>query len=281
MKTIALCIAIAFINNCKGQESQNQKDKQLEKYTQMERPKITPESEKINLDDYKDKLIITKGVGHTNPYIGVKFEIYNYDKIDSIGKYSLHGDPKELLRFSFIPKNSVYEIIKVYYPNKNIKVKCILVNKLNIFLGKEYNYNDEGKLTKTIDHDLGWDFSFENVVSFVKTRKGDLQRVNRNDKIEKSESKTGLKYWTVKLYNTQITTKGLFDLIKLDAKTGQILSHIEYEIVGGDEGYDNVQTKVIVADKTAPKIFTTHKDTEEEWRKYEEELYQKDKKRKK
>ncbi|HEX8014114.1 MAG TPA: hypothetical protein VF465_02665, partial [Flavobacterium sp.] len=124
MRTITLLMALVLFANCKAQVENKIVTTTLNNNT-MERPVITPEFEKLNLEDYKDGLIIEEAVGTVEPYIGVKFKIYSYKKINDEFSFILGGTLEEGDSFgsSFTLKNSYYTIGKSYHPNLNIKWK--------------------------------------------------------------------------------------------------------------------------------------------------------------
>ncbi|MEL1256187.1 hypothetical protein AAEO57_20545 [Flavobacterium sp. DGU38] len=247
MRTITLLMALLLFANCKAQVEN------------MERPVITPEFEKLNLEDYKDGLIITESIGTAAPYVGVKFKIYSYEKINNEVSFILHGTLEEGLNSSFTATNSYYSIGKSYYPNKNIKMKYMRSSiTQNILIGKQYFFNQEGKLEKTVDHDQGWDFSYEKVIEYILARKSPLVREDIYYGAEITQEGKEKKYWQLILDTQKTTNKSTWEIIKLDAMTGEILYQIEFE---GDRIYhvcmgDNnpkALERVIVADKTLKK----------------------------
>jgi hypothetical protein len=288
MKTIVLITALLVLNSCKAQETKTN----ILTNNKMERPVITTEFEKLNLNDFKDGLVITKEKVDSGPEKGKEFDAYDYKKIDNTGIYYLSGSLLGGFGYSFIAKDSYYKIVKGYSKNYIIETKYI-ASSLNssIKIGKELLFNKEGKLEKTIDHDLGWNFSYEAVIKYILDRNCLTKREADYYPTEITKQEGEKKYWKLALDTHKITGKSTWELIKLDAMTGEILCQIECE--GDWELHADIENplpkqRIIVADKTDPKvkqkIFTTHKGkkyTEEEWRKYEEELYQKDKKRKK
>jgi hypothetical protein len=288
MKTIVLITALLVINSCKAQETKTN----ILTNNKMERPVITTEFEKLNLEDFKDGLVITKKKESAGSNKGKEFDAYDYRKDDTSGVRVLAGSYLGGFGYSFIAKNSYYDIIKAYYKNNYIKNKCIASSiNSSIKIGKQYFFDKEGKLEKTIDHDLGWNYSYENVIQYLLDRKTIFIRDDIYFGAEITKEGNEKKYWQL-IFDTHKTTgKSTWELVKLDAMTGETLCQIEYE--GDREWHADIENplpkqRIIVADKTDPKvkqkIFTTHKGkkyTEEEWRKYEEELYQKDKKRKK
>ena len=73
-------MALVLFANCKAQVENKIVTTTLNNNI-MERPVITAEFEKLNLEDYKDGLIIEELTSDIAPYIGVKFKIYSYKKL--------------------------------------------------------------------------------------------------------------------------------------------------------------------------------------------------------
>jgi len=247
MRTITLLMALLLFANCKAQVEN------------MERPVITAEFEKLNLEDYKDGLIIEELIGDTAPYVGLKYNIYSYDKINEKGAFFLRGTLIEGFGSSFTVKNSNYSIGKSYYPNLNISGKCIISSFNNmLIIGKEYFFDKEGKLEKTVDHDQGWDFSYEKVIEYILERKSPLYRKDEYYGAEIVQEGKEKKYWQLILDTQKTTNKSTWEIIKLDAMTGEILYQIEFEgdrIYHVDLGDSNPKAleRIIVEDKTLKK----------------------------
>jgi hypothetical protein len=254
MRTITLFIALSLLTSCKAQDN-NKTTTPTNNAKIMERPIITPEFEKLNLDNFKEGL--TKKKETDGPYTGNEFDSYSYQKINDLGITELNGSSLGGFGFSFIAKGSYYDIIKGYYTNNYIKSKCIASNiNSSIKIGKQYIFDKEGKLEKTIDHDLGWDYSYEKVIEYILDRKSPLLREEHYWGAEITQEGTEKKYWKLVLDTRKTTNKSTWELIKLDAMTGEILYQIEYE---GDRMWlADIQNqlpkqRIIVADKTLDK----------------------------
>ena len=76
-----------------------------------------------------------------------------------------------------------------------IKRKCLLTRPVDIFLGKEYLYDSNATLIKTIDHDKGWNFSYEDVINYLYDNIEDEMSL-KTLSISK-ESFKGRNYWQV------------------------------------------------------------------------------------
>jgi hypothetical protein len=225
----------------------------------MERPIITPEFEKLNLDDFKDGLVIKKDNLEVEPNKWVNVEMYSYYKLDDKGTRMLIGNSLGSFDYSFIAKDSYYMIIKRYYNNKYIKSKYIVAKRNSrIKIEKQYFFDKDGKLEKTIDHDLGWDYSYEKVMEYILERKVPLLREDIYWGAEITQEGKKKKYWQLILDTGKITGKPTWELLKLDAMTGKIICQIEYEgdrLWHADLGDNNLplKQKIIVEDKTLDK----------------------------
>lgn len=258
MRTTTLLIALVIFASCKAQVENENVITTLNNNT-MERPVITPEFEKLNLEDYKDGLIISKAFIDAGPEKGNEFSMYNYKKGDNNGTKIFGGSFLGGFRSSFTKKNSYYTIVKGYQKNGNIHIKCITSSFIRqIKIGKQYFFNQEGKLEKTVDHDQGWDYSYEKVIEYIRERKSPLVTENIYYGAEIVQEGKEKKYWQLILDTQKTTNKSTWEIIKLDAMTGEILYQIEFEgdrIYHVDLGDNNPKAleRIIVADKTLKK----------------------------
>jgi len=101
-----------------------------------------------------------------------------------------------------------------------------------LIIGKEYFFDKEGKLEKTVDHDQGWDFSYEKVIEYILERKSPLVREDIYYGAEITQEGKEKKYWQLILDTQKTTNKSTWEIIKLDAMTGEILYQIEFEVIG-------------------------------------------------
>ena len=252
----------------------------LEKMNKNERPTIDSGFDILHLEEYKDFLI-------KDEYSSFK----TYEKKTPNGIIILREGNDFLYEKYF--NNSSYCIFKVY-DGKTLKIrlKRLSVEPTRIDLGKEYRYDSNATLIKTIDHDKGWDFSYEDVINYLYD--------NIEDKISletlsiSKESFKGRNYWEIE---TNISFWENNHFLRIDGNTGEVLCHIIiYEEEGGS--YTKV-LKTIVPNKIdkLPPEQSKYQDwrdengkkyktpdtrrkvngisyTEEEWKAYEEEQWQ-------
>ena len=124
--------------------------------------------------------------------------------------------------------NPYIYIYKEFYPNSMIKEKKIYtVWDFNI--GKEYRYDENGNLQKTIDHDKGYDFTAEDIINYCLRNKIDVCKKPvkgsevRPTKIGKSEDK---QQWWIEyeiIPSNRTFNEKIRFLIYLDGKTGQVV----------------------------------------------------------
>ena len=122
-----------------------------------------------------------------------------------------------------------------------IKRKCLLIRPADIFLGKEYRYDSNATLIKTIDHDKGWNFSYEDVINYLCD--------NIEDKISletlsiRKERFQDRNYWEIE---TNISFWVNNHFLRIDGNTGEVLCHI---IIYEEEGSYTKVLKTIVPNK--------------------------------
>jgi hypothetical protein len=232
MKTSCIIITMFLLLNlssCLAQDVKQKTDTLTTKLNINNRPQLNDSFEKLNLKDFKG-LVITKETGDRKPYKGIVYDSYSYYKSDDSGYTTLDGSSLEGLDFSYTRDDFIYTINKSYYKNGFIKKKQILVNSYVLIIGKEYRFNQNGKLEKVINHDFGWDFSFEDVLRYLVNRGCSLKHKEGYwDTGIRKESEDHKKYWEVFVDTRKLTGKSTWEVIKLDAKTGEILHQIEHE----------------------------------------------------
>lgn len=260
MKKITL-ILLMLTNFCIAQ------NKTTMKYDKKNRPELNDSFEKLNLDFYiKEGVTIIKPTEYE-----LKYDEYRYKKEDSIGITDLVGYVNPSLkggsfRYNYQYKNSIYEIQKTYYKDGNIESKILFGNAGNqsLVLGKKYLFHPNGTFNKVIDHDLGWDFSLEDVFNYVESRNLRIKFDNHyvipslmHIYQRKSQTIENLNYWEIELYMGDTIINGIAEpireFVKLDAKTGEILSQREFKgsfFVERDFSPPPPILKTIVADKT-------------------------------
>ena len=279
MKKLITISCLLLVNLSNAQYNQLK----LEKMNKNERPIIDGSFDILRLEEYKDYLI--KDPDNIDKDV--------YERKTSSGKIQIEGGYGNDYTYEKYFNNSSYCIFKVYDAKTlKIKRKCLLTRPVDIFLGKEYRYDSNATLIKTIDHDKGWNFSYEDVINYLYD--------NIEDEVEifissiKKRVYQNRNYWQVET-NTSFWVNNHF--LRIDGNTGEVLCHIIiYEEEGGS--YTKV-LKTIVPNKIdkLPPEQSKYQDwrdengkkyktpdtrrkvngisyTEEEWKAYEEEQWQ-------
>lgn len=253
------------------------------KMNKNNRPTIDSGFDILHLEEYKDYLI--KDPDNIDKDV--------YEKKTSSGKIQIEGGYGNDYTYEKYFNNSSYCIFKVYDAKTlKIKRKCLLTRPVDIFLGKEYRYDSNTTLIKTIDHDKGWNFSYEDVINYL------YEHIEDEVEIFISSIKKRVyqnrNYWQVET-NTRFWKNNHF--LRIDGNTGEILCHL---ILYAEENAPAINVlKTIVPnkiDKLPPeenkylhwidengKKYQTPDTrrkvngisyTEEEWKAYEEEQWQ-------
>ena len=273
------CLLLVNLSNAQNiYELKN--DKKMDKNN---RPTIDSGFDILHLEEYKDYLI--KDPDNIDKDV--------YEKKTSSGKIQIEGGYGNDYTYDKYFNNSSYCIFKVY-DAKTLKIilKRLLVEPTRIALGKEYHYDSNATLIKTIDHDKGWNFSYEDVINYLYDNIEDEMSL-KTLSISK-ESFKGRNYWQVET-NTSFWVNNHF--LRIDGNTGEVLCHII--IYEEEEGSYTKVLKTIVPNKIdkLPPEQSKYQDwrdengkkyrtpdtrrkvngisyTEEEWKAYEEEQWQ-------
>ena len=277
-KLITISCLLLIVNLSNAQNIYELKiDKKMDKNN---RPTIDSGFDILHLEEYKDYLI-------KDEYSSFK----TYEKKTPNGIIILREGNDFLYEKYF--NNSSYCIFKVYDAKTlKIKRKCLFIDPTSIALGKEYLYDSNATLIKTIDHDKGWNFSYEDVINYLYD--------NIEDEVEifvssiKKRVYQNRNYWQVET-NTRFWRNNHF--LRIDGNTGEILCHL---VLYTEENAPAINVlKTIVPnkiDKLPPeenkylhwidengKKYQTPDTrrkvngisyTEEEWKAYEEEQWQ-------
>ena len=279
MKKLITISCLLLVNLSNAQYNQLK----LEKMNKNERPIIDGSFDILRLEEYKDYLI--KDPDNIDKDV--------YERKTSSGKIQIEGGYGNDYTYEKYFNNSSYCIFKVYDAKTlKIKRKCLLTRPVDIFLGKEYRYDSNATLIKTIDHDKGWNFSYEDVINYL------YEHIEDEVEIFISSIKKRVyqnrNYWQVET-NTSFWKNNHF--LRIDGNTGEILCHL---ILYAEENAPAINVlKTIVPnkiDKLPPeenkylhwidengKKYQTPDTrrkvngisyTEEEWKAYEEEQWQ-------
>ena len=280
-KLITISCLLLIVNLSNAQYIYELKiDKKMDKNN---RPTIDSGFDILHLEEYKDYLI--KDPDNIDKDV--------YEKKTSSGKIELVGGYGNDYTYEKYFNNSSYCIFKVYDAKTlKIKRKCLFIDPTSIALGKEYLYDSNATLIKTIDHDKGWNFSYEDVINYLYDNIEDEVRISVSS--IKKRVYQNRNYWQVET-NTRFWRNNHF--LRIDGNTGEILCHL---VLYTEENAPAINVlKTIVPnkiDKLPPeenkylhwidengKKYQTPDTrrkvngisyTEEEWKAYEEEQWQ-------
>ena len=266
-------MSLVLVQHCQAQH--NDQNKKTSKTNKMNRPSINDNFETLDLDKFKGDLKIEK---YYDPNIKQSnCNWYKYKKETEHEIITLTGSKEQVFDYQRTLKNQPYFIFKEYYgKNRYIYRKRVFSKTTNIVLGKEYQFNDEGKLIKTIDHDEGWNFSYEEVMDLIKQKYGDKvdYSIQYAFDLKKKSTNDKRNYWEITIKTTFKTGDQFsYDLLKVDGNTGEILCHQERS---REWGQPDKLIKEIVSDYTDKTTYIQHqgKDyTRAEWEAYEEKQW--------
>ena len=280
-KLITISCLLLIVNLSNAQYIYELKiDKKMDKNN---RPTIDSGFDILHLEEYKDYLI--KDPDNIDKDV--------YEKKTSSGKIQIEGGYGNDYHYVEYFDNSSYYIFKIY-DGKTLKIrlKRLSVEPTRIALGKEYHYDSNATLIKTIDHDKGWNFSYEDVINYLYEHIEDEVRIYISS--IKKRVYQNRNYWQVET-NTRFWRNNHF--LRIDGNTGEILCHL---VLYTEENAPAINVlKTIVPnkiDKLPPeenkylhwidengKKYQTPDTrrkvngisyTEEEWKAYEEEQWQ-------
>lgn len=179
MKKTVLIIFFSFATlSCKGQEPKTDLEKKITTKTtpMFYIPKISSNFEKFDFKKTKEEYIKNKGelpdsetrqqtyryeekINNNEIVLRIYSEIIHKKDIEEFGE----SYPLEYIYYD----NSPFEIRKTFYPNGNIKEKGLYILQGNVYKGMWYYFDENGKLTHTIDNDKPYKFTWEDIAKFM------------------------------------------------------------------------------------------------------------------
>ncbi len=218
MKSLIKFLFILCITSCTAQTPKNKKmetpltDKEIkEKGYQIKR------EDTIFMKDGKLDIAKLEEVGSSSGTTKPPYYQYRKD-IDVDLSISISGDQEDGYSKKNINKKVYFEKNYNYFPNGELKQYGVIYP--NFFKkGIWYWYDKEGSIEKYEDYDSPFEYSWENVLEFLKKqkiKKQDIYQIGRG--IEKQQALWYISFKTKELYKT--------DKVKdytLDGKTGKIL----------------------------------------------------------
>ncbi len=153
------------------------------------------------------------------------FDIEKFNRLEKGGEYRDTLKDGTIIRrmssdtdfseFENPPPPSILRVYRSFHLNGKLKMKGISFPN-SVALGVWREYDKEGNLIKEENHDEGYEYSFEDIVSFMRLRNVDL--FHRYTDIMRNKGVWNLVYVKGESYPKHIYN------IKIDGKTGKIIS---------------------------------------------------------
>lgn len=118
------------------------------------------------------------------------------------------------------PKPSFFVVYKYYYGNGNIREKAVILGA-DTYVGKSYQFDEKGKLTKETNEDAAFGkFGYNDVLRYLHQQKMiNIHTGENRDKLHlKFNNIDGRKTW-----EAEIEINGFNNLYVLDGETGEVL----------------------------------------------------------
>ena len=183
--------------------------------TQWQMPKVTPEFEKFDPLYLKRIKYKNTGVGREILQDGTEILMKEFNSHKSYFEYH---------------KDQYFYISKVYYPNGNIKEKGLYFLYGGFEKGVWYNFDEQGNLTDSIDHDEPYKFTFEQVLEFARKEGIEYRKFDVEYEILPPDTYTELyrflddyikkSVWIIRHWNQK---RRQLEEITIDGVTGEVL----------------------------------------------------------
>lgn len=161
------------------------------------------------------------------------------------GNLSVIGSPIETIYY----KNSPFELRKIFYANGNVKQKGLSIISGNVYKGNWYYFDENAKLTHTVNNDIAYNFKWEDIQKFMEKNKIPLL-LNYNDKNNGTEinRSSPLIFPETSVFDVSLLSKKAMWSVKwkgsewnqywevvFDGDSGRMLSRKKYWISEGGE----------------------------------------------
>lgn len=210
MRKLSLALFITVLClfvQCKGQEKYNNIEKNT---TNTKKDTVMQTFEKFDIERF-----------NRNKTSADDFE---YDVNDSI-KIVQFGNQQMGYQEKIIDKNSLIQQVKAFYPNGYLKIKGQIFPN-NFQKGMWYYYDENGYLTKTVNHDAPYKFTWEDVQEYAQRNQIDLKNKFTNIYRESSKIMEDSTYWEIYWVSGSGTNR-IWKKVKLDGNRGKLLSKEE------------------------------------------------------
>ncbi|WP_338813235.1 hypothetical protein V9L05_18020 [Bernardetia sp. Wsw4-3y2] len=139
-----------------------------------------------------------------------------YDTLDDGTIVRRMSSDIDFVEYETPPSPNLLEVYRSFYLNGNLKRKGIYYSN-DVALGVWRDYDKEGNLIKEENYDEGYEYSFEDVVKFLRLRGADLH--DERTSIRRFDGIWELAYVKDK------DEKSFYYSYSLDGKTGKVLEH--------------------------------------------------------
>jgi len=183
--------------------------------TQVQIPKVAPEFEKFDSSYFERIRYEDSNEGLEILQNGTLIKM----RVDDIG-----------IAYSECHKDQYFYISKVYYPSGNIKEKGLYFLYGGFEKGVWYNFDEQGNLTDSIDHDEPYKFTFEQVLEFARKEGIEYRKFDVEYELSSPEIYTKLyRYfhnyykkhvWLVRHWNQK---QRKLERIIIDGMTGEVI----------------------------------------------------------
>lgn len=231
MRTILLLGLVTTLlaqGKCGGSKPQEQQGKVAVENIAVSNSMITKNS--LNTDIMQDEFRLTKKFER---FDSARFDQRsNRDRTSSLEEYLLDGSYVELSeaeigkQYELIPPGSYFSLLKLYYPNGNIREKGFTY--VHYFpSGVWYEFNEYGDLIREVDYDAPFTFTFDGVLKFcgennIPVVKGYVPRGGVGFTTGIRREVDGDKCWWIIEYLNQ-TRGDRIEVVYLDGKTGVVI----------------------------------------------------------
>lgn len=273
---IIIVLSVFCFTCCKSQEDPNASQSIIKKNPIINKidtmyyiPIVTSEFEKMDFKKIKEAYL--KLEPQQNPEASLYGYTYDETFENKIINHDFYETKKEGIKGgteTTYYSNSPFMIKKQFYPNGNIKEKGLYIVNGDFYKGVWYYYNEKGDLTHSINNDIFFKYTWEDVALFMKENdiqiylgkpKGDVKWASINSYVTKKFPESSVKssvqiasepLWTI-TWRKIGSSLNDYTEVSLDGTTGKMGYRKKYTIADepGDEGKEEIEYFNLPKDK--------------------------------